>query len=640
MHVFASPDRWVALARGPLGRLARGWLVLAGDRGDPGATDAVWDLWLETPDPRLWVALARWGRPRTGGGLSLVALGVAADPADVADAACRTGHPIAATARAAILAGQQELVDAVCAAVMSTQDKELTAFCAGHHLAPADPSQAAMFFVLTGQREQYRMADPDHTLLALAYQGASEDLRSRVRAGVAGDPEVVRALADTVRGGRLARLSRREAAYLVGGFAERQDWAGLWQLAKGLPVVDAAAAVRRVSGWRPSGHDGDLFDALTAVDPGELIEAYRAAVRPVRLPVAGMFRGSITPDGRLIAIGTPRAVDVFTGVPPRHREQVPTTLHPRVLALDDDVLIVSDTDPQQKDGPPGTWRFHWASTLARTADGFAAAVYDEEKNTYWLHLLSGSGRDFDSYGHRVLDVRAELAIPAKHRRDTCTFATEPASGRLAVAANSGLYLAEITDDGLRPLATAPASDGMLRHLSFSGPDRLLRLTWGGKLQVWRLDGDAPRLVAERGSIAEAADLPGADVVAMIPRPGSGIPQRVHYLDGATLTDVPTPGQFFDRGEPDHLFASPDGDRLGVGYREFVEVVDAGLVVLADRPLATTTPADLPVARARLAIDPGNPFLGLLHACLTHRFGGDVALGDAGPVTGRADDIAL
>lgn len=95
MNVFASPGRWVALARGPLGRWVRGWLVVAGDRGDPGATDAVWDLWLETPDPRLWAALARWGRPRTGGGLSLVALGAAVDPADVADAACRTGYPIA-----------------------------------------------------------------------------------------------------------------------------------------------------------------------------------------------------------------------------------------------------------------------------------------------------------------------------------------------------------------------------------------------------------------------------------------------------------------------------------------------------------------------------------------------------------------
>ena len=635
MTVLAS---LVALARGPRGRWARGLLVLAGDRGDRAATDAVWDLWFEQPDPRLWAALTRWGRPRTGGGLSLVALGAKADPADVAAAAGRGGHPVAATARAAILAGAPELVDAVCAAVLSTQDKELTAFCVEHHLAPADPGQAAMFFLLTGQQEQYRLADPDHSLLALAYQGASEDLRSRVRSRAAGDPDAVRVLADTVRGGKLARLSRREAAYLVDGFAERRDWAGLWQLAKGLPVVDAAAAARRVTGWRPAGHDGDLFDVLAAADPAALTEARHAATRPVRLPAGNVFRASISPDGRRVAVGTPRAVDVFACADGTHLEHVPTTLHPRVLALDDDVLVVSDTDPRQPTGPPGTWRFHWASVLARTADGFAALVYDQKKNRHRLHLLSGSGRDFDRYGHRVLDVRAELAIPAKFPHETCTVAVDAGTGRLAVSASKDLYLAEITADGLRLLATVPGSGGMLRHLAFSGPDRLLRLTWGGELQVWRLDGDAPRVVAERGSAAEVADVPGAGVVAMIPRPGSRMPRRVHYLDATTLADVPTPGQYFDRGEPGHVFAAPDGDRLGVGYAEFTEVVDAALVALADRPLATTTPADLALASARL--DRGNLFLTLLHECLAHRFGGDVALGDAGPGTGRADDIAL
>jgi hypothetical protein len=655
--VTAKVGRWVALARGPLGRWARGWLVLAGDRGDPDATDAVWDLWLEAPDPGLWAALARWRRPRTGGGLSLVALGEDADPAVVADAARRTGHPIAVTARAAILGGHQDLVDAACAVALSTQDKDLTAFCAEHHLAPAEPHQAAMFFLLTGQEEQYRVADPDHSLLAPAYEAASEDVRSRVRARVAGDPDLVRVLAGTVRRGRLARLSEREAAYLVDGFAGRRDWAGLWTLAKDLPVVDAVAAVRRCEGRRPGDHDAPLFDALAAVDPAELAESRRAAVRPVRLPVAGSFRGSITPDGRRIALSTGRAVEVYTlpdGAAPRFQERVPTSLHPWVLALDGDVLVVSNTDPQQADGfsdagyvapdsgpgTSGTCRFHWAAALVRTEDGFAAQVYDKKKNTSLLHLLSGGGWDFHRYGHRVLDVRAELGIVAQYRRETCTIAIDPGSGRTAVAANSGLYLAEITDDGVRPLATAPARDGMLRHLSFAGPDRLIRLAWGGKLQVWRLDGDVPRVAAERTGIADVVGLPGVGVVAAIPRPGSGVPRRVRYLDGETLADVPTPAQFYDRGEPAYLFASPDGDRLGVGYREFVEVVDAALVVLADRPLAATTPADLHAVRARLDRAPGNLFLGLLHECLVHRFGGDVALGDSRVITGRADDIAL
>ena len=635
----ARVDRWVALARGPLGGLARGWLVLAGDRGDPVATDAVWDLWLEVPDPRLWAALARWRRPRTGGGLSLVALRAGAAPEDVAEAACRTGHPIAVTARTTILAGQQELVDAACAAALSTQDAELTAFCVEHHLAPADPRQAAMFFLLTGQDEQYRVADPDHSLLAVAYQGASEDMRSRVRAAVAGDPDLVRVLADTVRRGGLTRLGKREAAYLVDGFAERRDWAGVWKLAKDLPVTDAAAAVRRCTGWRPPGHGGPLFDALAATDPAELDESRRAAVRPARLPVAGAMHCSITPDGRRIAVATAREVEVFTfadGAPARFQERVPVGQQARVLALDADVLVVSDGDSQADKicGVP------WRGRLARTADGFAVLVYDEKKNTSLLHLLSGEGRDFHRYERRVFDVRAELAIPAKHRVETCDFTIDPGSGLLAVEANSGLYLAEITGDGLRQLATAPPAHGTLRYISFSGPDRLIRMTWGGRLQVLRLDGDGPRITAQRTFVAEAADLPGVGVVAVIPEAGSRMPKRVHYLDGETLADVPTPGQFYERGEPDRVFSSPDGDLLAVVYREFVEVVDAALVALADRPLAAATPADLHAVRARLARRPANRFLDLLHECLAHRFEGDVALGAGGPVTGRADDIAL
>ncbi|GAB1513058.1 hypothetical protein [Actinophytocola sp. KF-1] len=629
----ARVDRWVALARGPLGRPARGWLVMAGDRGDPVATDAVWDLWLAEPDPRLWAALARWRRPRSGGGLSLVALGAEADPGDVAAAACRTGHPIAATARTRILAGHQDLVAAACALALSTQDHALTAFCVEHHLAPADPRQAAMFFLLTGQDEQYRVADPDHSLLAVAYQGAGEDVRARVRARAAGDPDLVRALADTVRRGGRTRLGKREAAYLVDEFAQRRDWAGVWRLAKDLPVVDAAAAARRCAGWRPADHDAPLFDALAAVDPAELDESRRATLRPVRLPTANPLRGSITPDGRRIAVVAANEAAVYTLPDAGAHTRVSVGAHARILALDADVLVVSGGDVQDD----GVCRFPWRGTLLRTADGFAGVVYDEKKNTTLLHLMSGSGRDFRRYRHRVLDVRAELAIPARHRVETCTVAIDPGSGRVAVAANDALYLAQITAGGLRPLATAPVGDGYLRHLGFTGPDRLLRLTWDGTVQLWRLDGDAPRVAAQRTAVAEVADVPGAGVVAVLPRPGSRVPQRVRYLDGETLADVPTPAQFHDRGEPRHLFAAPGGDLLAVGYPEFVEVVDAALVALADRPLAAATPADLHAVRAR---GPATLFLGLLHRCLAHRFGGDVALGVAGPVTGRADDVAL
>ena len=648
----AKVDRWVARARGPLGRLARAWLVLAAERDDLVAIDAVWDLWLEDADPRLWVALNRWRRTRTGGGLSLVALGKTASPAVVAEAAARSGHPVAAIARARILAGHQDLVDGVCAAALSTKDRVVLGFCVEHHLAPSDPPQAAMFYLLTGQDEQYQVADPDHSLLALAYQGASEDLRAWIRARGADASELVRALADTVRRGHIARLTEPEAAYLVDEFAGRRDWAGVWRLARDLAVADAAAAVRRCGDWRPAGPDAALFDALAAADPVELAESRRTEIRPVHLPMSGTFRGSISPDGRRLALATPSFVDVYALPGARHQERVPTSIHPKVLALDGDVLIVSNSAPHQADGfsgndyvapaggpgTSGTCRFHRAGTLVRTGDGFATLAYDERWYNQRLHLLSGSGWDFHRYTHRVLNIRAELGIPTKYPRESTTIAVDPGSGRLAVAADSGLYLAVLTADGVRPLTTVPVSDGMLRHLAFSGPDRLIRLTWGGKLEVWRLDGDHPRRVAEQNGLAQAIDLPGVGVVAVTSLRGIG-PLRVRYLDGETLADVPTPAQFDVPGEVEHLFLAPDGDRLGVGYLDHVEVVDTALVALADRPLAATTPADLRAVRTRLDRGQATLFPRLLHDCLVHRFGADVAIGDAVAI-GRGDDIAL
>jgi hypothetical protein len=466
-------------------------------------------------------------------------------------------------------------------------------------------------------------------------------------------------LADTVSRGRLARLGEREAEYLVDAFARRRDWPGLWELARNLPVFDAACAVQRFDGWRPVGPDAALFDTLAGADLAELAESHDAATTPRRVlvPAKATNVGSIAPDGRRIAVGTGHSVDTFTfpgSAPPQHQERCPTRHNCTVLALDDDVLIINNWDQQapagsfsehghvEHDSGPatsGTYRFHRAGALARTEDGFAALTYDQEKNTRWLHLLSGDGWDIRDYERRVLDLWAEL--PTKFARGLDTMAIEPGSGRIALAGN-GLRLAEITGDGLRPLATAPFSPGPVVSVSFSGPDRLIGVDGEKVLRVWRVDGDELHVVAERKiSGSSAVDLPAAGVVAVIVRPDN-TRRWVRYLDGETLADVPTPSRFDRPGDPVHLFTSPDGAWLGVGYFDFVELIEVGFVELADRPLAITTPADLLVVRDRLAsADPrARPFLELLHTCLVHRFGVDIAIGEDATITGRADDIAL
>jgi hypothetical protein len=204
-----------------------------------------------------------------------------------------------------------------------------------------------VFFLLTGQDEQYRLADPDHSLLALAYRGARERERARIRQRAAGDHGIVLALAATMRG----ELTDVEARYLVDSFAGRQDWPALWALAKDLPVAEAVAAVAAVDGWRPPGDDAGLFDLLATVDRGRLGDAHTVVARPWTVrettlgPVTG---GSISPDGTRIAVATGQMVAVCAFPPGRKAEvrRHPAADPRAVLALDGDVLVTAGRNGQ------------------------------------------------------------------------------------------------------------------------------------------------------------------------------------------------------------------------------------------------------------------------------------------------------
>jgi hypothetical protein len=643
-----------ARGAGPRARYAVRRLLAAGKRGDQAAIDELWDLWLEVPRAEVWAALSLWRKPRSLGRLSDVALGRPAKPEDVITAARRAGHPIADTARATILAGKPGLVDAVCEAAMA--DDALAGFCVEHGLVPSDPQRAAVFFLLTGQDDQYLGADPDHSLLVLVYQGAGADERSRIRSKAAGHPDLVRMLADTVRRGRMARLSEREAEYLVDAFAQRRDWPGLWELARNLPVLDAAAAVRRIDGWRPDEPAAALFDALATADPADLATAHAAVARPVTARIGGTVTGgSFSPDGRRLVVTTSSSVTVFAtgpGTALGYENGWSTPHNCQVLALDDDVLIMSNWE-QAVDGfsaigftvrgdsrprVPGVAKFHRAVAFGRTEDGFAALTLDQDRRLL-LHLVTGSGHDFPEYRQNIIDAAVGLGIPKRYDHGSWTLATDPRSGRVAIAGD-GLYLARTTGGTLSPLATAPFVGGVNPWVTFTGPGRLLSLDTDRVLRAWHLDGEDLVATAEQKLTGgTAAALPDAGVVAAIDQPDN-TRRQVRYLDGETLIDIPAPDLFGGLGNPTTVFASQDGTRLAVGYHRATRVVDAAMAALADRPLAATTPADLHAVRARRDRMAPSPFLELLHTCLEHRFGTEVALGDGAKITGRADDIAL
>ncbi|MGH3391497.1 MAG: hypothetical protein ACRDOO_21725, partial [Actinomadura sp.] len=301
--------------RSVFARFALNTLILAGDRGDRAAVDEVWTIWLNEPDEELWELLAGWRRPARddGRGPSLVALNEgsvddAAFRTALVDAAVRTDHPIGEIARRRILAGDEDVVDAVCAA--ATTRPALVPLCVEHGLAPAEPVERTVFFLLTGQAEQYRAADPDGSLLALGYESATADVRRRLRTAIvdAGDLDVAQVLAGTGQRDRRTRPTAEEARYLTAQLAHRRAWDELWRLVQHLPLLEAVTAARLFDGWRPpDDHGRALFDQLTGADPEPFAEAHRAltTLRATRIEVPGeVHDGSFSPDGRRLAVVT------------------------------------------------------------------------------------------------------------------------------------------------------------------------------------------------------------------------------------------------------------------------------------------------------------------------------------------------
>jgi hypothetical protein len=632
-----TADRLVrqAIGRGPLARWAAQRLLQAGEAGDPEATDAVWELWLRDGSTEHWAALTRWRRPMTGEPLSLVALGEQAPAAAVIEAVRRPGHPIADIALARIRV-RPDLVEAMCAAAVSTEDPHLVRLCGEHDLVPEDPRQAAMFFLLTGQRERYRLADPNHSLLALTYRGASTKERARIQSGVVAEPDLVRVLADSLRRDRMAGLTPGETRYLVDGFAQRKDWPTLWALAKDLPVREAVDAVRQIHDWRPGDGDAPLFDILAGADPKELLvsrtmlrNSWARLIPMPGIPVAGAFAR----DGRRFAVAHQRGVEVYA-MPASTREpensRAGRGIH-GVLVLDDGQIVTAGIDldrlrtgfverggggrPVTREVFPGV-----VTALAERPGGYVALTVIGENA--WLRLPDGTLSVRDGLNPDPSGVEWTLAAD---------------QDRLAVA---GVRLSFLEGTRLVP-AVAPFTTGRHVTVRLAGPGRLIAADDTGTVRVWRETAAGEWEVAAQrqfGTPVRLVHLPAVGEIAALADDN----RPAWYLDATTLADVPGQRPLIRTGAT-CLFASRDGTVVVSGRAGVVEVSDVGaaaVTALADRPLGAAAPADLHLVNVMLAREGmDSPLLELLRTCLEHRFGADVALGGAG-MTVRADDIGL
>lgn len=120
-------------------------------------------------------------------------------------------------------------------------------------------------------------------LLAAAYRRAPATDQAALREALAtgGDLEILRRVAITGGSAWVPWVTAAEWHGLTARLAAGHDWAGLWGLAKELPVLDAAIAVAAIDGaWQPgSHHERTLFTLFAGADPAVLAPAREALLQ-------------------------------------------------------------------------------------------------------------------------------------------------------------------------------------------------------------------------------------------------------------------------------------------------------------------------------------------------------------------------
>jgi hypothetical protein len=664
------PEAAAKLARAAGAGRRSAWRRLdgAGRQGDQVAVDAVWAEWFGEPLDPLWMLLDGWHRPAGGElhALSLVALGLDSvfDPgqqAAVVAAAGRAGHPVAETAQRRILtAGVPALVEAACAAAAAEPDGGLAAFCRQHRLAPADPTTRVMFFLLTGQDEHRRAADPDGALLAAGYAAAGPGERDRLRAAMvgAGDLDLLRVVAGD-RAGWVARVDRAEAGYLVDQLVARRDWDRLWRLATEVSPAGAIGLIRRFpAGWRPgTDRDRRLHDALTAAP--QRIEIGTRAIAAGRIRVAGNARDVAfgTDESRLAVVShdgpwesgkadatTEAWVSVYD-LPAaecrwRGRLAGPFAALSRVLPVGDRVLASTGLGSQHNHRLD---RVHAGGRAALLTDLYFPTRPRPVPAGFVLtdmsRLLFGSADGEVTRAVRWPEISGQPDV------SWSSLAADPGSGRLALG---GRHLVVLDGAGrllARQTIEGPAGTVGTVRLAFTEADRLVSYRQStGVVAGWQVRRPSPG--APGGLVAGQAGLhcPHHPELAALPAHRLVLVDQ-DWHDSRTLLPVTGPAGLDPAGC--RVIASPSGDSVALAGRQSVLVyrVEPAVWVtdLAHLPVVGARPADLGrvVAEQARAVRPEvRALLALLRACLEHRFGTDVELAASDAGIGTDYDVGL
>jgi hypothetical protein len=584
------------------GREAWRRLTRAGDRGDDAATEVVWKLWLRDLDDETWAYLDRWW-----------------PSALFARVLATVAHPrTAAETRVAI--GE---------------------FCARHGVAPEDPVDRALFFVLTGQADRHRALDPDSALLTTGYRGMDEPARAVLRQAMVGtgDLGLVRAIAadrDSVPGDA-------EFDYLTRQFADAGEWPALWRLVLDASLPHAVAAMPRLDRWRPhDSADRHIFEQLAAVRPDTMAAAVdvlkQAHLARVTMPDS-VRAVSFAPDRPELAAATETGLHVFAVPSGRRIAHIPTGSAPkRMVHLGERIVVVE----------VGT---HGKAQLTEYSDGRRTVLWVNQRNDRYYTSVVGLGDRFvAAIGWDLLTGGGASRTVTRHRPNRSlawplpfVWAAEPVSGRIVVNEAGTRYLS-ILDEDLRVIARSRKDEWGLHAIVFTTPDRLITTDSRGWVRLWQRAGD--RLCVERTVSMSRRQTYRAPCA--FPARGHVVHSqdgRLTWLDADTLATVEPPRGLPDEPNP-QLWSPTDGHTLAFDRGREIGLHDlllADAADLVDRPVSGMGRGDLATVTAAERRDVPQEaavLLALLRMCLEHRFGGDIALGTTTALRATEDDIAL
>ncbi|HEY8478615.1 MAG TPA: hypothetical protein VIL71_02185 [Spirillospora sp.] len=647
--------------------------LLANDRPAPlGLLDDLWAEWLKTPSEELGAALLRWRRPARADDLeplSVVALKtpreIVTEPrhrAALIEALTFGDHPLYAIAEQKVLGSEHHgLIEELCAEAMHRPD--LARFCRRHRLAPEDPVKRALFFVVTGQPEQYRAIDPDGSLLSLAYASASSRDRARLQEVMvgAGDLDLVRVIVGDDRRARIPAMNLGEIRYLGEQLAARREWEELWALVQDVSIVSGTDLIGLFDGWVPRGDDARrIFEMYLETDRHSVEAALRhfpSGGMPLWRQAKLLFRGrvndvSFAPDGPYLAVaGSERVAGVFDlrtgGLVERYTGFASSV--GRVLHLGDATLVAGErTNRNDRECKVVLCADGGARTLHTTRGSVTSLAAMDESGSFAAATRAGDVVLVGPGGEPVTAVPVRsLRLSGRWPR---AIAAHPASRRIAVLSR-GLSVAETAaaEAAERRSRTAKpftvigqASDVTMEQVAFVDADTLVCAARHGDVKLVRQSGAglmeiARTVVAKLGGLA-ASPATGEAVIA--DRSG-----RVTVYDGATLEPRES-----HTSETSHGYTgatiSPTGDFLAVGdaagHADLFDLRVREMPEILRRPLVDLVPRHLGIVGSVLASCPRpvKAALQLLHACLEHRFRFDIEIGDAVQLTAGEYDISL